>query len=156
MYSLFSRTGNCTDWPQPSHFAVIWLLKKRQKHTFKGLTLPYPRVKLCGRTPTFLLASFFACIRMWYTTFVMFSYGTGSRNYRYMKKAFHVRLLDSGCMSNFLTESCWSNHRFLNICIYLICTKNKGFSREASKYSLWNCNNDKEKLTILPDILTKC
>ena len=99
---------------------------RKSKHTFKGLTLPYPRVKLCGRTPTFLLASFFACIRMWYTTFVMFSYGTGSRNYRYMKKAFHVRLLDSGCMLSSLTESCWSNHRFMNICIYLICTRNKG------------------------------
>ena len=106
---------------------------RKSKHTFKGLTLPYPRVKLCGRTPTFLLASFFACIRMWYTTFVMFSYGTGSRNYRNIEKAVHVRLLDSGCMSNFLTESCWSNHRFLNICIYLICTKNKGFSREANR-----------------------
>ena len=66
-------------------------------------------------------------------SFVLFSYGTGSRKYRKIEMAYHVRLLNSGCMLSFLTESCWSNHRFLSICIYLNCAINKGFSRDAGR-----------------------
>ena len=32
---------------------------RKSKHTFKGLTLPYPRVKICGRTPTFFAGLIF-------------------------------------------------------------------------------------------------
>ena len=59
-------------------------------------------------------------------SFVLFSYGTGSRNYRNIEKAFHVRLLDSGCMLSFLTESCWSNHRFLSISFIWFVREIKG------------------------------
>ena len=160
MYPLFSRTWNCTDWPQPSHFAVIWLLKKKQTYLQRS-NIAISKSKVMWTNTNLFCWPHFLLVYECGMSFVLFSYGTGSRNYRNIEKAFHVRLLDSGCMSSFLTESCWSNHRFLNICIYLICTKTKGFSRDAGRILLMKLRYSfnqvlEEKLTILPDILIKC
>ena len=152
LYPLFSRTWNRTDWPQPYHFAVIWLLKKKQTYLQRSNIAISKSKDMWTNTNLFCWPHFLLVYECG-MSFVLFSYGTGSRNYRNIEKAFHVRLLDSGCMLSFLTESCWSNHRFLSISFIWFVREIKGRAEIVVQYSLWNCNND--KLTILSYNLIK-
>ena len=140
MYPLFSRTWNCSDWPQPSHFAVIWLLKKKQTYLQRSNIAISKSKDMWTNTNLFCWPHFLLVYECG-MSFVLFSYGTGSRNYRSIEKAFHVRLLDSGCMSSFLTESCWSNHRFLSISFIWFVREIKGRAEVVVEYCLWNSDN---------------